>query len=171
MNLATSWDAKSEAAPRGFSASPFGLEAWSGLYACKFMLPSELNAIPGAGQCGGSWAAWRKLLTLEACQLFQKDQGSGQNFSPHGLQTLALLSWLCDISHGKRDFIVVIKVTDLLRPREGDYAGLSRWVQQSHRSLKQKRKESDVKHRNDLMCRWLEDGGNHKRWKHSAPHS
>lgn len=49
-------------------------------------------------------------------------------------------------------FIVVIKVTNLLRPREGDYAGLSRWVQQSHRSLKQKRKQRDVKHRNDLMC-------------------
>lgn len=54
MNLVTSWDAKSEVAPRGFSASPFGLEMWSALYACKFMLPSELNAIPGAGQCGGA---------------------------------------------------------------------------------------------------------------------
>ena len=54
MNLVTSWDAKSEAAPRGFSASPFGLELWSGLCAYKFMFPSELNAIPGAGQCGGA---------------------------------------------------------------------------------------------------------------------
>lgn len=158
MNLVTSWEAKSVSAPCGFLRLTLWAPSVVKVACLQIYFSLWAHAVLGGGQWG-KLGCLEKAANPRGMPTLPERQGLGQNVGPHGLQTLVSLSWLCDISHGKRDFGDGIKVTNLLRCREGDYVRLSGWVQWSPRSLKQKRSRGMWRQEGSDVCCWSENEG------------